>query len=132
MLFGKRKQNTLTNMDKLIRDAEKVLPIKAYYTKYGPWGKNTRKINYLQGIGVIITKDNQIDIFGKPKAGQYMMFINGMHSERDGRSYLYFREHNNLTIIRNGHVDEIIEPSFDLNNIDMFHSYVNNHIGARK
>jgi hypothetical protein len=132
MLFGKKKQNTLTETDLLLRDAEKVLPIKAYYARYGQWGKNTRKINYLQPIGGIDIEGNSIYLFGKVKAGVGMYAINGMHSKKDGRSYLYFREHNRLIIVKNGRVDDTMEPSFNLTDINMLHSYVNNMIAVKK
>jgi hypothetical protein len=131
MLFGTKKQNTLTEMDYLLRDLEGVFPIKAYSSFKGPWGKNTRKINYLHSIGMVVTRDNKISLFGK-KPGNDMIYVNGMYNERDGRSYLYFIEHNRLAIIRKGYLEDTKEPSFSLANMQTFLSYVNNLSAVRK
>jgi hypothetical protein len=132
VLFGIKKQSTLTDMDYLLRDIQGVFPIKAYSTKLGPWGKNTRRINHLQSIGTIVTEDNQIFLYGKVRPGADMVYANGVYSQRDGRSYIYFREYNKLVVIRKGYVEGDREPSFNLTNMRTFLSYVNNLSASRK
>jgi hypothetical protein len=131
VFFKTKKQSTLTEMDYLLRDIEGVFPIKAYTSQTGPWGKNTRKINYLHSIGMVVTRDNKISLFGK-RPGNDMIFVNGMYNERDGRSYLYFIEHNRLAIIRKGYLEDTKEPTFDLSRMELFLSYVNNLSATRK
>ncbi|QIW88816.1 hypothetical protein P59_219 [Bacillus phage P59] len=128
MLFGTKKQNTLTEMDIILSEVEKLFKIKAYYTRTGRWGKNTRKTKYIQSMGTIDTRDNMIYIFGKVRSQDLIdvQGINAMYNERKGLSYFYFRGQNKLIGVRNGYIMETREPSFNLSNMQTFLSYTNN------